>query len=188
MRILVTLDGSQLAERALAAIAPWAKSWGAEVALLRVLDPAEERETPESGGRRVALPSGLAAAQGLRGIPVDPMRRLTEDRGQALESARVTAEEELRDAGSSYLAGLTWTANVLFAEDAPEAIAAFARDTSVDFVAMSSHGRSGLGEAVFGSVVSEVSRKLSVPTIVVGEQTAVRPQAQPGTSRATTPA
>ncbi len=30
MRILITSDGSQLAERAVAALAPWVQRWGAE--------------------------------------------------------------------------------------------------------------------------------------------------------------
>lgn len=177
MRILVTLDGSKLAERALAAIAPWAKAWGADVILLTVLDPAEEQATPEPGGHRAVLPAGYDTAPAITGTRLEPLRRLTEDRGQALESARIEHDEALQALAGRYLAGLTWTTVVLFESDAAEAIASFARENSIDFVAMSSRGRSGLGQAVFGSVASEVSRRLSVPAIIVGEQTAL-----PGTA------
>ncbi len=168
MRVLVTLDGSQLAERALASIAPWAKEWGAEVWLLSVLDPGDESDTLEPGERREALSPGYDTAQALRGVPKEPYRRLVENRGQALESARISAEEELIDKAAAYLEGLRPEVHVVFAGDVARAISAFAEDNAIDFIAMSSHGRSGLGQAVFGSVASAVMHRSTIPVILVG--------------------
>lgn len=170
MRILVTLDGSQLAERALAAMAPWLKSWGAETSLLTVLDPAEEHDTVEPGNRRVDIPPGYTAAQALRGVSLEPPHRMAEDRGQALEAVRIAAEDELINQAEAYLEGVSWAAHVVFARDVPGAIASFAVENGIDLVAMSTHGRSGLGQAIFGSVASEVVRTLHIPAILVGAQ------------------
>jgi nucleotide-binding universal stress UspA family protein len=56
-----------------------------------------------------------------------------------------------------------------FAESAPEAIAAVAAENAIDFVAMSTHGRTGLSQALLGSVATQVARRAGVPVILVGE-------------------
>lgn len=169
MRILVTLDGSQLAERALAAMAPLLKSWGAETSLLTVLDPGEEHDTVDAD-RFLDLPRGYASSLALQGAPVKVQHRLVEDRGQALEAARIAAEEELIKQAEAYLEGVPWAAHVIFARDVPEAIASFVEANGISLVALSTHGRSGLGQAIFGSVASEVVRQLHVPAVIVGAQ------------------
>jgi nucleotide-binding universal stress UspA family protein len=61
-----------------------------------------------------------------------------------------------------------FTVHAYFAEDAAEGIATFVRDHAIDFVALSTHGRSGLGQALLGSVAGAVVRHSPVPVILVG--------------------
>lgn len=174
MRVLITLDGSELAGQALATMAPWLKSWNAETVLLTVLDPREAHDTLEGDARVLDIPPGRMEKLGLQGAAVEPDRRLAEDRGQALEARRMATEEALADAAKAHLGSTPWRAAVVFAEDTAEAIAGFAEKEAVDFVAMSTHGRSGLGQALFGSVAAAVIRRLEVPAIVVGAHVPVR--------------
>lgn len=168
MRVLVTLDGSELADRALQAIAPWAAATGSEVVLLRVLDAGHIHETA-SERRSTARPS-TTLAFALRGVAVVPPHELTEERGQALERARIEAEEELRDRGKHYLDGAAWGVAVEWSDKPAEAIASYAEKHGVDFVAMGTHGRSGLGEALLGSVAAAVVRHSAVPVMLVSDR------------------
>jgi nucleotide-binding universal stress UspA family protein len=48
-----------------------------------------------------------------------------------------------------------------------EQILARARATGVDLIAMTTHGRGGLGRLVFGSVAAEVLQKATCPVFIV---------------------
>lgn len=56
------------------------------------------------------------------------------------------------------------------------AIVNFARDEGVDFIVMPTHGRTGLGRLLMGSVAEEVVRKATCPVLTV-KQPAAMPQA-----------
>jgi nucleotide-binding universal stress UspA family protein len=51
--------------------------------------------------------------------------------------------------------------------DVPAAILEYAFDEKIDLVVMSSHGRSGLTEMLFGSVAERVSRGAPCPVLIV---------------------
>lgn len=51
--------------------------------------------------------------------------------------------------------------------DVPAAILEYAYDEGIDLVVMSSHGRSGLTEMLFGSVAEQVSRGAPCPVLIV---------------------
>jgi nucleotide-binding universal stress UspA family protein len=51
--------------------------------------------------------------------------------------------------------------------DVPAAILEYAYDEGIDLIVMSSHGRSGLTEMLFGSVAEQVSRGAPCPVLVV---------------------
>lgn len=55
------------------------------------------------------------------------------------------------------------------------AIVNFARDEGVDFIVMPTHGRTGLGRLLMGSVAEEVVRKAACPVLTV-KQPAAKPQ------------
>jgi nucleotide-binding universal stress UspA family protein len=48
-----------------------------------------------------------------------------------------------------------------------DAIASTARATGADVIAMSTHGRSGLGRLLFGSVAEQVLRQADVPVLLL---------------------
>lgn len=170
MRILITLDGSPLAERALLKTAPWATTWGAEVYLLTVLDPRETHETVDGVSRPAPAASLATANIASQMSPVRPT--VVIDRGRALESVRAETEDGLRKAAAGYLPDLAVTVSAEFAEDTADAIDAFSRAHSIDFIAISTHGRSGIGQTVLGSVAAKVIHKAAVPVIVIGPEEA----------------
>lgn len=170
MRVLVTLDGSALSEHALAAIAPWARTAGADVVLLTVLDPDQYRSTPGGGEYLKPIPPpAVTIGFAMRGVPVEPKPVPVEDRTQALERARVEAEEALEGKAAELLQGVACEVHVEWSGDAAGAIAHFAESHRIDLVAMGTHGRSGMGQALLGSVVASVIRQSPVPVLVVRE-------------------
>ncbi|MBA4181032.1 MAG: hypothetical protein C0506_10630 [Anaerolinea sp.] len=173
MRVLIPLDGSQLSDRVLEALAPWVKRWGAEVDLLTVLDPRDAHEVVAEAGRSPAGAAGFTASLASRGAAVEPPPAVVIDRGQALEALRVNTEDELRGKAAGHLRGAAVKVHADFAEHAADGIAAFVREHDIDFVAMGTHGRSGVGQAVLGSVAGAVVRHAPVPVILVGPDATV---------------
>lgn len=170
MRVLVALDGSTLAERALVAAAPLVTAEGGEIILIEVLDPHAVHSTVSSGGHRVHEPEQRSARLAIRGAPAEPQRALAEDRGQALEAARTGAELELRAAAARCLPpGVTRSIHVEWSDDTAGAIAKCAEDCAANLIAVGTHGRSGLGQVLLGSVTTALVRRSPVPLLVVGE-------------------
>ena len=137
-RALVPLDGSPVAETILPFVLAIAGPLDMEVVLLRVLQP----EPP-------------LAIEGSRHVVV-------EDR----EARRIDAEEymaplvvELGDKG------VRVETRVRRGTPATEILEA-ARETKADLIAMSTHGRSGLGRLMFGSVAEAVLRHADVPVFL----------------------
>ncbi len=172
MRLLVTLDGSALAERALAAIAPWARAGRLEVTVLAVINPADIHATTGSGRVPVAA---IASVVGFayRGIPADLPSPVIEDRGQALEAARIRTEEALQQAAADHLGGLPFDVRVEWSDDPATAIVRFAEEQGIDMIAMGTHGRSGVGQVLLGSIAASVVRQSGVPVLLVSEHMAL---------------
>ncbi len=169
MRIVVALDGSFLAEHALQAVAPLAAQPGNELLLVAVLNPNKVHETAAEWGHRVANEVDTARLA-IRGAVAEPPRAMIEDRGQALEAARMEAENGMRDAVQRWLPeGFSVPVHVEWAEDPAEAIAKFAEAQKADLVAVGAHGRSGVKQVLVGSVTAGLVRRSPVPLIVVGE-------------------
>jgi nucleotide-binding universal stress UspA family protein len=99
--------------------------------------------------RESTLPGAGPAAAGL-GDPGEMAR---------LEAWRADAE---RIAGST-------VSSVFLSPPAAEAILAFARDVGVDLIVMASHGRTGVGRMVAGSVAESVLRNAPCPVLVYRE-------------------
>jgi nucleotide-binding universal stress UspA family protein len=155
--ILVPLDGSELAERALpyAAVLAWGS--GAHLALVRVAHEEPRTDAPEG--------TTLAWATGTQ-----PLIERTTGRGGA------TAPED--DGGAApgpaeYLegaaAGLAFPQTAVAVASGPPAAAilAEARGRGADLVVMATHGRTGLGRALYGSVADAVLRHADRPVLLV---------------------
>jgi nucleotide-binding universal stress UspA family protein len=147
--ILVALDGSTLAERALRPAAALARLWDAEMSLLQIIQPL-----PQGGEPALPLPAGYVAE----------LTRIS--REVASEYLSVHAEHLRRSgirASSLAMAGTAGVAQTLIEVASP---------TRIGLLALATHGRGGLRRIVLGSVTDKVVRGAQVPVLVTP---AVRP-------------
>jgi nucleotide-binding universal stress UspA family protein len=138
-RALVPLDGSPIAEAIIPFILEIAGPLDMEVVLLRVVEP---------------IPP--IALEGSRHIEVEDV-----------ELRRTHAEEylapiavELRNTGVKVESRVR-------RGNAVDQIVAAAREAGADLIAMSTHGRGGLGRLIFGSVAQAVLRQAEVPVFLM---------------------
>ncbi|MGE5618733.1 MAG: universal stress protein [Sphingomonadaceae bacterium] len=145
-RILVPLDGSPLAEAALPHATAVARRFNASLILLQVVPTLPTATTVDT-----VAGAGAEAVIALEAI-------------EATERAAVEYLEEV--ARRPELAGLHVEVEVVRGRPARE-IVRRARDGKADLIVMSTHGRSGLGRLVFGSVADEVLRDAGVPILLI---------------------
>ena len=147
--ILVSLDGSALAEQALAPAFSIAEKYGAAIVLLRVVPP----ERP--------LPGLQYLATRPNGAPADPLQALIEEAQDYL--AWITPP----------MPGVPVHTRVLVGAP-PEVIVATAVEAAADLIVMSTHGRTGLTRLLYGSVAEAVLRGSPVPVFLVPNRVPVR--------------
>lgn len=140
-RALVPLDGSPVAESVLPFVMRIAGPLGMSVVLVRVLEPI----TPVVG-------------DGMQTVVVDDIEARTREAEQYL--APVAATLRARGVDSSW--------EVRRGRPDKEIVAAAAA-VGADLIAMSTHGRSGLGRLLFGSVAEQVLRSAEVPVFMMRE-------------------
>jgi nucleotide-binding universal stress UspA family protein len=147
-RILVPLDGSALAEEVLPHVSTLARAFGSQVTLLRVVVPP--------------TPVAVAAAPGMpvqaAGV-ADPVPTIEAERGEAADYLGRVADR-LGAEGPS----ITITDEV---GEPIQAILDHSRQMAIELIAMTTHGRSGLGRLVFGSVAESVLRQAPCPVFLV---------------------
>jgi nucleotide-binding universal stress UspA family protein len=142
-KILIPLDGSDLAEEALGAAVPLARAFGAPVILLGVLD----------------LTAGMYDVYSEAFSPVDLRAQLETFLEAALARAQAVVEREGLSASHTLRVGVP-----------PEEIAALAQEEGVDLIVMTTHGRKGLSHVLLGSVAERVIRTAPCPVLVVRPQ------------------
>jgi len=132
--ILVTLDGSSVAEQILPQVKELARLTGAEISLLRVV-----------------LVHTFPGA----------------DPGDAQLEALREAEDYLKGVGEQLKReGLKISIHVRYGHDAGE-ILDHAKRKEIDLIAMSTHGRTGVGRWVLGSVAERIIRHSPKPVLLV---------------------
>ena len=136
-RILVTLDQSELAEQALPHAVVVAEAMAAEIELVCVV-PVVDSEAMQAGGAAF------------------DWKAATEEAQQYLDGIRGRVEQ----------AGLTCTTTVRQG-DITEEILRHCQESESDLIVMSTHGRSGLGRWVYGSIADRVLRYAEVPVLLV---------------------
>jgi nucleotide-binding universal stress UspA family protein len=146
--ILVALDGSELAEQILPHVEALAARFGSRVTLLRATTP---RET-------IIAETSVGAAPIAPGL-VDPTPIVEAEQAEAQSYLEATAAR-LRASGLS-------VAQEQLEGAADEAILERAAALGVDLLALTTHGRGGLGRLVFGSVADRVLRKTTCPVLLV---------------------
>jgi nucleotide-binding universal stress UspA family protein len=139
-KALVPLDGSPVAETIIPFILQIAGPLDIEVALLRVVQP--QVPVVVEGSPHVELENVEA--------------RMTDAREYLAALAA-----ELRGKG------LRVTTAVRRGPSPPDEILAAAREAGAALIAMSTHGRSGLGRLLFGSVAEAVLRHAAIPVFLM---------------------
>lgn len=143
-RILVPLDGSEVAEQVLPPVIELARCTGAEIVLLRVTD--------------------LRVYEYLMPAPEFGARVNEQARDEARQYlSRVSAE--LRALGLKVRTQMVHESTVVYST-----ILNTAKELGVDLIAMSTHGRSGLARMVLGSVADDVIRHAELPVFLVRPQ------------------
>lgn len=151
-RALVPLDGSPVAESVIPFLMRIAGPLDMSVTLLRVLEP---------------IPA--IVGDGTQPVIVDDIQERTRDADEYL--AAIAAMLRARGVNTSW---------VVRRGRASREILAAARDGDADLIAMSTHGRSGLGRLLFGSVAEEVLRHADVPVFMMRETEARLAAKAPG--------
>jgi len=136
--ILIPTDGSELAEHGVAHGLALAKSVGAKVSVIFVVEPFSE----------------------MRG-------RFLEAVATYAELRREQATSELNRAASAAMeAGISCDTIKVESGQSHQAIIAAAENKGCDLIVMSSHGRSGLSALLIGSVTSKVLTHAKTPVLV----------------------
>ncbi len=148
--ILVPLDGSRLAEEVLPTVRDLARRLKAKVVLARVLTPLY------SGPPEAYVP--------VFGVNIQSQKELQmEVRTAATQYLNAKAEQLRRE-------GTTQTSSALIdcgAEGAAAGIIDLAKKLPDALVAMSTHGRSGVGRWILGSVAERVVRHSHAPVLII---------------------
>lgn len=151
-RILLTLDGSELSAAALPHAEQIARATGAELVLMRVTD---------SVAQFIAAATPISAD-----VPAPSMSIDVAEAAAAEERAQARSELEAL-AVTLRAGGVTTVSIELAAGDAGQAIVGAAARLDADIVVMATHGRSGLGRAIFGSVADAVVRHIDDAAVLL---------------------
>ncbi len=139
-KILVSLDGSRLAEKALPYARTLAQKFDAELILVRVLQP-------------------MIIMSDYGYVPFYQSQVLQEEADAKVYLSSIQKK-------FSNL-GLTIHIEILEGNPVAETIIDMARETAVDLIVMSTHGRSGLSQWVYGSVANKVLQHAPCPIFLV---------------------
>ncbi|HME60987.1 MAG TPA: universal stress protein [Candidatus Binatia bacterium] len=137
-KILIAVDESAFAARAVDVGFDLARSLGAQVALIYVVDPSIVAYAPESG-----IPASELVAEAQRDA-----RRLT---------AAFTQSAALQPPPLEFI----------HTGKPPVEIVGAAKDWPADLIVIGSHGRGGVERLLLGSVAEAVMRHASCPVLVV---------------------
>jgi len=138
-RALVPLDGSMIAEAIVPFILEIAGPLDMEVALLRVV-----------------VPPPPIVVEGSTHVIVEDVEKM-----------RADAEEYLTPIAAALCArGVRVTSHVRFGEAVGEILAG-ADEIGADIIAMTTHGRGGLGRLLFGSIAEAVLRRAEIPVFLM---------------------
>ena len=138
-KILVPLDGSELARKALEEAAKMAKSFDAEIVLFEVVP-----FMPIYGSPELVTP-----------LIVDEKQK------EAVEKYLANLAEELKKKG------LRVTATVRTGQQVAGEIIDFAKEVGADLIVMGTHGRSGITRWVLGSTTHKVLIRAETPILLL---------------------
>ena len=141
-RILMPLDGSQTAEAAIPCTEVFAKGLGTELVLFQVVEPTVVISASSGISEPYPTPIPDETKKGLAIAYLEGVEKSLEQRG------------------------ISTSHDTSLGPPADEIID-YARDHAIDLIAMSTHGRSGIGRWVFGSVTDKVLHAGDTAVLVV---------------------
>ena len=141
-RILVPLDGSSLSETSLPHAEAIGKQFGSTLILLQVIAPP-----PQTGSDVPASTFSVTSDQ-----------------------ERAETERYLATIGESLRTRQLKTETRIVVGHAADEILSSAATTQASLVVMATHGRGGLGRAIFGSVANEVLQRCHLPLLLIHPQ------------------
>jgi len=141
--ILVPLDGSPLAEEALPHVEALARGFGSRITLMSCVEPYV-----------ISLPM-VPTPVPAYDIDMD-IDALTKDRKEYLDTVREKLVEQ----------GLSVDIEAHRGRASDE-ILRFADERSVDLIVMTTHGRSGIGRFIYGSVAERVLHGAKTPVLLI---------------------
>jgi len=145
--ILICLDGSVLAEQIIPYAVEHAVNCRSKIELIQVM------KMPSSLSMSSAATSDSETAE----ILSLEMKEHENDVKTYLESiARDIAQK-----------GVEVKVNILQPSHCGEAIVSYAQNNKIDLICLATHGHSGLGRAVYGSVADYVIRKSGLPIMLI---------------------
>jgi nucleotide-binding universal stress UspA family protein len=151
-KILVTVDGSKASEAVLPHVGA-AAGPDTEVTFFTVAMVPEPTVQPVY----VGPPTGVVAGGKAVETKAQAIERVREEQTVYLDSLAAPLRAE----------GLTIETRVAFGWDPGEEIVNAAKDLDVDVILMATHGRTALGQIVFGSVAEKVMQSGVCPVLMV---------------------
>ena len=153
-KILLTYDGSKLANAAIPHALSIASVYGSKVTLLYVIEPV---------GQEIA---NIQSA-----VLVTPVETIAGVAEEIVAAGKIKAEKQLNKIRSELEIGGIKLVRVKVVEGfADSKIVEVAKKEFCDLIVMSTHGRSGLGRVLLGSVADYVVRNASCPVLLVHPQ------------------
>lgn len=161
-RILIPLDGSEFSAQILGVVSKFFAAKSSELVLLHI------GGTTEGHTGMPPRPAAAGVLLEMYDTPKDaefaahPIYATQEEDSKlaALRDELEPTVQELRSAGYA----VTVQAHL---GNAAEAILATADAGSIDLIAMTTHGRSGISRLIFGSVAEDVLRHATVPVLLL---------------------
>jgi nucleotide-binding universal stress UspA family protein len=166
-RILVPLDGSSLAERALPHAVEFARIFGSKIVLLHVLDPSSYHENPNTIDPLNWQIRKAEADMYMTGI----IEKVQKDmRGVSLNT---TKEFFSSDATKS-------SRVVYFIREgkSAETIIRFAQTEKIDLLVISTHGSSGISRWNISSVTQKVINSIYLPVLIIRSYNETAPNSE----------
>jgi len=146
-KILVCLDGSRLAEQIIPYAAEQALRFNSRLVLFQV------------------VPEPIVVGPAIPGAAPPPV--VTDAMIQRAQEAVAEARSYLEEVAKPLRQRRIRVDVVATPGTASQAIKMFADTNNIDLIAIATHGRSGLGRAVFGSVADSVLRESGLPILVI---------------------
>ena len=153
-RILVPLDGSALAERAIPHAEEFARIFGSSIILLQVLDPTSYQENPNAVDPLGWQIRKAEADMYMKGIAARIRQNLPEsasdsEPGVGSDEKKSLVEYSIREGKTA------------------ENIVNFAHDEAIDLLVISTHGSGGLSRWNLSSVTQKVVNLIYLPVLIV---------------------